>query len=123
MSNSHIKNAIKLCKRQASIESFSCDSDMWECWVEMFSDELYSRSISGKYVKQKSTQTADRKKRSPPKKLVIESGANQQMICHCGREYKAKTADLKRGWGLSCSIRCASIRRKYKNPNAKSASK
>ncbi len=40
------------------------------------------------------------------------------MKCHCGKSYEAKSADLKRGWGLSCGKRCAAVRRKYKKPAA-----
>lgn len=35
-----------------------------------------------------------------------------EMICHCGNQYNAKIADLKRGWGKSCSKSCAAKRRK-----------
>lgn len=31
--------------------------------------------------------------------------------CHCGRQYKAKSADIARGWALSCSKRCAAVKR------------
>ena len=42
-----------------------------------------------------------------------------EMICHCGCLYEARAPDLKRGWGLSCSKSCASIRRKYGKPKGK----
>jgi bisphosphoglycerate-dependent phosphoglycerate mutase len=32
---------------------------------------------------------------------------------NCRIEYEAREADLKRGWGKSCSKRCAAIVRKY----------
>lgn len=35
------------------------------------------------------------------------------MVCHCGKEYTTRTADLERGWGLSCSKSCAAIRRDH----------
>jgi len=41
------------------------------------------------------------------------------MRCWCGTEYKAKTADLNRGWGLSCSKHCAAVRRDFGRPAAK----
>ena len=41
------------------------------------------------------------------------------MRCHCNGEYEARPADLKRGWGLSCSKHCAAIRRKYHKPKGK----
>ena len=31
-------------------------------------------------------------------------------VCKCGKEYKAKEADLKRGWAKSCSKSCAAKR-------------
>lgn len=43
------------------------------------------------------------------------------MICHCGAEYSAKSADLKRGWGYSCGKSCAAIRRDFGRPKAKRA--
>ena len=33
------------------------------------------------------------------------------MTCECGVIYKARQADIKRGWGKSCSKRCAAKRR------------
>ena len=41
------------------------------------------------------------------------------MQCHCGNQYFAKEADLKRGWGLSCSKHCAAVRRDFGKPAAK----
>lgn len=45
--------------------------------------------------------------------------ATVQMICHCGEEYSAREADLKRGWGYSCSKSCAALRRDFGKPKAK----
>ncbi len=47
--------------------------------------------------------------------------ATVQMICHCGAEYSAREADLKRGWGYSCGKSCAAIRRDFGRPKAKRA--
>lgn len=33
------------------------------------------------------------------------------MVCRCGSKYQAREADVKRGWGKSCSKSCASMRR------------
>lgn len=41
------------------------------------------------------------------------------MECHCGNQYFSKEADLKRGWGLSCSKHCAAVRRDFGRPAAK----
>jgi hypothetical protein len=45
--------------------------------------------------------------------------ATVQMICHCGEEYPAREADLKRGWGYSCDKSCAAKRRDFGLPRAK----
>jgi hypothetical protein len=42
-----------------------------------------------------------------------------KMLCHCGEEYFAREADLKRGWGYSCSKSCAAKRRDFGLPKAK----
>ena len=42
---------------------------------------------------------------------------------NCRIKYMARTADLKRGWGKSCSKRCAAIVRKYGNRPVAEASK
>jgi hypothetical protein len=34
-----------------------------------------------------------------------------QQTCKCGTVYFAREADLKRGWGKSCSKRCAALKR------------
>ena len=33
------------------------------------------------------------------------------MVCWCGTNYQARQADIKRGWGGSCSKSCAAIER------------
>lgn len=45
-------------------------------------------------------------------------GAKVNMRCHCGQHYKARKADILRNWGLSCSKRCAAIRREFGRPAA-----
>jgi hypothetical protein len=44
--------------------------------------------------------------------------AKVELVCHCGQHYFAREADIKRGWGLSCSKSCAAIRRDYGRPTA-----
>ena len=34
-----------------------------------------------------------------------------KMTCRCGKTYEAREADVKRGWGKSCSKRCAAVKR------------
>jgi hypothetical protein len=38
-------------------------------------------------------------------------GATVSLMCRCGERYVARQADLDRGWGKSCSKRCAARRR------------
>jgi hypothetical protein len=47
--------------------------------------------------------------------------ATVEMICHCGKHYDAREADLKRGWGYSCDKSCAAKRRDFSLPRAKRA--
>jgi len=35
----------------------------------------------------------------------------------CDKQYQAKQADLKRGWGLCCSKRCAAVKRERSTGN------
>lgn len=48
-----------------------------------------------------------------------QRGVKVNMLCNCGVEYKARKADLLRGWGLSCSKSCAAKRRGFNLPSAK----
>ena len=34
-----------------------------------------------------------------------------ERICRCGKKYMARTVDIRRGWGMSCSKRCAAKKR------------
>ena len=36
---------------------------------------------------------------------------------NCGKKYKADTRNLKRGWGLCCSKRCAASKREKGKPS------
>jgi hypothetical protein len=44
-----------------------------------------------------------------------------EMNCFCGMPYQARVADIKRGWGKTCSKRCAAIKREFGRPNGKPA--
>lgn len=44
-----------------------------------------------------------------------------KMICHCGKHYLARDADLARGWARSCSKHCAAVRRDFGRKAAKRA--
>ena len=41
-----------------------------------------------------------------------------KLQCNCGVIYSARLADIVRGWGKTCSKRCAAIKRKHNTPNA-----
>ena len=41
-----------------------------------------------------------------------ESPNAVDMICHCGALYSTTENELRRGWGLSCSRKCAARRTK-----------
>lgn len=107
MSDRHIKNAMRCCKKWSRLANFSCESDKWDSWVSIFEDELLRRALSKK--------PSDSKK---VKKVPVVRGKMQRMRCHCGAIYSARIADLRRGWGLSCSKRCAAIRRDFGRPPA-----
>ncbi len=39
------------------------------------------------------------------------------MRCFCVETYKARLADIARGWAKTCSKRCAAIKREFGRPN------
>ena len=45
--------------------------------------------------------------------MAYSSPSRVEMICHCGEHYKARTADINRGWGLACSKSCAARRKTH----------
>lgn len=119
MSDSHIKRAIKLCRKLSIEASFSCDSEKWEDWINVFESELGAsyRPILKRSSAVNRGKNGNGKRKVKSIKKAIKDGlitvGTVNMMCHCGAEYKAKAADLKRGWALSCSKRCAAIRRDY----------
>jgi hypothetical protein len=106
MTVQHMKAAQRLCRNMALAATFTCEEDKWNAWVDAFENEIDTRS-------------------EPPKvavkavKAAPVRGTTVRMICHCNAEYDARQADLKRGWGLSCSKRCSAIRREFGRPAAK----
>lgn len=120
MSVSHLENTLRLVERKARNATWENDICKWEAWVDRFESELYDRKNSKQtQVKPdiKTNKTCPPKKKKACKTIsqIIKSTSSTKltMICHCGTEYIAKVADLKRGWALCCSKRCASIRREY----------
>lgn len=50
------------------------------------------------------------------KELAESAGLSSviQCVCHCGKHFIARQADLARGWGKSCSKKCAATLRERK---------
>ena len=129
MSNPHIENTIRLCKKLMVTSTFSCDSDKWSDWIDVLEEVLEYRRIKGIYISRKDAgekiKACKRKKRKASKSTMnylktLSDGCNKvEMQCQCGEKYTAKVADLKRGWAQSCSKRCASIKREHGRSNAK----
>lgn len=107
MTTRHLRNALRNAEDLSECATFSCDSDKWSTWADILRDELYSRT----------SRPSNKPTQSKPKKPV--RGKKQRMKCHCGTEYEARVADLNRGNALSCSKRCAAIRREFGRPPAK----
>lgn len=96
MSVRHLQGARHAALRAARLSSFSSDADMWQSWVDLFDREISKRPAEVK---------------SPPKQRAPIKGSTVLMVCHCGNEYEARVADVKRGYGLSCTKSCAAYRR------------
>lgn len=107
MTDSHIRGARRVAVRAAHEASFTSDAEKWEAWVEIFDAELARRDAAPKTPK------------APKAPAKPVRGTKITMICHCGKEYPAREADLKRGQSFSCSKSCAGIRREYGRPPAK----
>lgn len=106
MTLKHLKGARHAAANAARRATFSNDQEKWENWVEIFDEEIARRSH----------QTP---KALPLKPKQVARGKMATMICYCGKEYEAREADLKRGWGLTCCKRHAAIRREYNKPAAR----
>lgn len=108
MTTQHLRNARRVAFMNAQRSAFSSDAEKWESWVEIFEDELHRRmGLNNKEVKK-----ASKPKQAPRGKMVT-------MICYCGKEYQAREADLRRGWGLTCCKSHAAVRREFGRPAAK----
>lgn len=103
MTYRHLKNTRALCHKLARNATFSSEADKWYAWIDVLDS----------YIDLKPQQI---KKITAPKKPV--KGKTVRMKCWCGVEYDAREADLKRGWGMSCSKSHAAIKRDYGRPNA-----
>lgn len=106
MSVKHLRGAMFVAQRAAQRAIFSDEEHLWNDWVSVLLSEIGRRES-------KTNKNHKQAVKIKPRGKVVE------MVCHCGAEYKARAADIDRGWGMSCSKRCAAIRRKYKKPPAK----
>lgn len=97
MKTSHLKNSLAMCKRNKS------DPET----IKVLSDELSIRTDKDNHSKTAHNQS---------NKFEGLTGSHK-MMCHCGALYTARIADLKRGWALSCSKRCAAIKREFGRPD------
>lgn len=103
MSLHHLLNCRRIVQQRAAIANFTSDTEMWNEWEELLNREIESRPEPV---------------RKPYKAPQPVRGTKVAMICHCGQEYNARQADIKRKQGLSCSKRCAAIRREFGRPPA-----
>lgn len=109
MTSSHIRNAARLCRGLSRSSTFSCESEKWDDWVEIFEDELMVRSSTEK----SNNYAINKSKSSIPKSAFTEvvkketRGLKVEKTCRCGNKFKARITDVKRGWGKSCSKSCA----------------
>lgn len=112
----HLKNARRRCKTLAATASFTSEQWKWEDWVKVFDEEINRRETNRPSV---SVRHPAKKERCEPTRPA--RGKKLKMVCFCGAEFEARLADLKRGWALTCSKRCAAIRREFGRPAAKEA--
>lgn len=137
MALSHLQNARRFAERKAETATFTDDADRWRVWVDLFDEEIILRRAEQRAAKtavvlssavlagQAHTTTSVARSGgllpAATRSQTVARGAKVTMVCHCGQRYEARTADVKRGWGLSCSKRCAAIRRDFGRPAARRA--
>lgn len=133
MALSHLVNARRLAQRHAETATFTDDADRWREWVDLFDEEIDHRRAQPRSATSSGMATPSAHQSvsgtSEERGGVLNGlagrvkpvvrGAKATMVCHCGQRYEARTADVKRGWGLSCSKRCAAIRRDFGRPAAR----
>jgi hypothetical protein len=103
MKTGHLQNAIYYAKRRARSATFSCTEEDWQEWVNVLSNELTQRQATSRASKPTSKQPASvSTTKQPVRGKKIKRNCNS-----CGADYEARVADVNRGWGLTCSKRCA----------------
>ena len=103
MSQQHLRAAKQIVEARARAANWTSDAEKWLAWADLFEQYMGCTAVPG----------AVHKPAEPTR------GTKQRMRCHCGVEYDARVADLKRGWALSCSKQCAAVRKTYGKPKAK----
>lgn len=103
MTQQHLRAATRMVLARAECATWTSDAEKWQAWADLFEH----------YITRAPTRDAVCKPAEPTR------GTKQRMQCHCGVEYDARVADLKRGWALSCSKQCAAVRKTYHKPKAK----
>ncbi len=114
MTTSHIRNARRYAVAAMETARDTHTESVFSDWVDTFDEALAERS--------RKRIGAIPARLAPVKRKHEIRGARVRVRCHCGSEYSAREADIKRGWGLSCSKRCAAIRREFGRPAAKPVS-
>lgn len=108
MTDSHIRNTIRVCEKAKERATFSCEREKWDDWIDVFHDEINRRGVST--FKPEAHYDS-------PSAVKPTRGKKLELVCHCGTVYSPRLADLKRGYGKSCSKRCAAIKRDYGRPD------
>lgn len=116
MALKHLKGARRRCEMMTKTASFTSDIQKWEDWIDIFDEEIRKRDSVVPQVKVKPAIQTPSEPSTPPQPA---RGKKISMVCFCDTEYQARLADLKRGWGLTYSKRCAAIKREFGRPPAK----
>lgn len=103
MTSGHLKNALALLHRAP---------DPNDAAIAMLEREVEIRGLQRKI-------NSGGLRSETSKQYKKARGSTQLMECYCGQQYKARTADLKRGWATSCSKACAALKRERGLPDAK----
>ena len=103
MAAGHLRSTIRMLNGTMARSTCTDEEEQWRDWQEVLQSELDSRE---------SVPARTRVSKESPRRSTAT------MKCHCEAVYQAREADIKRGWGLSCSKRCAAIRREFGRPAA-----
>lgn len=118
----HLNNARRMCEIKALNCSFSCDSQIYEQWIDIFDTEIKRKKTLG-FTENKTLTLTPRKKNKQVdtsnlavSNLATGKGKMSLVKCHsplCNKTFEVRIADIKRGWGKFCSKRCKAINQSY----------